>query len=76
MSVSLFGAHHLIIDNYGVSGTFYADNVFTLDEGRTNDSKAWAYSLDHIEISLAANNFIGADLERPYIITYIPGRKS
>ncbi|QFZ53907.1 hypothetical protein FEZ18_03320 [Oceanihabitans sp. IOP_32] len=58
-----FGAHHLIIDNYGVSGTFYADNVFTLDEGRTNDSKAWAYSLDHIEISLAANNFIGADLE-------------
>ena len=58
-----FGAHHLIIDNYGVSGTFYADNVFTLDEGRTNQSKAWAYSLDHIEVSLAANNFVGAGFE-------------
>ncbi len=55
-----FGGHHLIVDNYGVSGTFYADNIFTLDEGRTNDSKAWAYSLDHIEVSLAANHFIGA----------------
>lgn len=58
-----FGAHHLIIDNSGVSGTFYADNVFSLDKGRTNDNKAWAYSLDHIEVSLAANNFIGADFE-------------
>ena len=58
-----FGTHHLIVDNYGVSGTFYADNIFTLDEGRTNDSKAWAYSLDHIEVSLAANNFIGAGFE-------------
>lgn len=55
-----FGAHHLIVDNYGVSGTFYGDNVFGLDEGRTSNSKAWAYSLDHIEVSLAANNFIGA----------------
>ncbi|WP_158837577.1 hypothetical protein [Polaribacter sp. L3A8] len=55
-----FGAHHLIIDNYGVSGTFYGDNLFTLDEGRTNVSKAWAYSLDHIEVSLAASQLMGA----------------
>lgn len=58
-----FGAHHLIVDNYGVSGTFYADNVFTLDEGITNKNKAWAYSLDHIEVALAANNFMGAGFE-------------
>ncbi len=58
-----FGAHHLIVDNYGVSGTFYADNLFPIEKGRTNKSKAWQYSLDHIEISLAANNFIGASFE-------------
>lgn len=58
-----FGAHHLIVDNYGVSGTFYADNIFTMDQGRTNDNKSWAYSLDHLEVSLAANNFIGAGFE-------------
>lgn len=55
-----FGAHHLIVDNNGVSGTFYADNIFPLDEGITNEEKAWAYSLDHVEVSLAANTFIGA----------------
>lgn len=58
-----FGAHHLLIDNYGVSGTFYGDNIFDLNEGRTNESKAWAYSLDHIEVTIAANHFIGAGIE-------------
>ncbi|MCX2681998.1 hypothetical protein OOZ15_18750 [Galbibacter sp. EGI 63066] len=55
-----FGAHHMIFDSYGLSGTFYADNLFQMDEGRTNEKGAWAYSLDHIEVSLAANQFIGA----------------
>ncbi len=50
-----FGAHHLLLDNYGVSGSFYAENIFSLDKGRTNKKKAWAYSLDRIEITLAAN---------------------
>ena len=50
-----FGAHHLLLDNYGVSGSFYAENIFTLDKGRTNEKKAWAYSLDRIEVTLAAN---------------------
>lgn len=58
-----FSAHHLVIDNYGVSGTFSADNIFPLEKGRTNDNKAWAYSLEHIEISLAANNLVGAGFE-------------
>ncbi|HEX9825432.1 MAG TPA: hypothetical protein VGA80_02450, partial [Flavobacteriaceae bacterium] len=71
-----FGAHHLIIDNYGVSGTFYGDNIFTLDQGRTNDTKAWAYSLDHIEVSLAANNFIGADIEGRILLPVSKNKKS
>ena len=58
-----FGAHQMIIDSYGLSGTFYADNLFQMDEGRTNKEKAWAYSLDHIEVSLAANQFVGAELD-------------
>ncbi|MEO9514065.1 MAG: hypothetical protein ABJX94_15060 [Flavobacteriaceae bacterium] len=58
-----FGAHHLIIDSYGVSGTFYADNLFTMEEGRTNKKSAWAYSLDHLEVTFIANNFIGAEFD-------------
>ncbi|TCI90120.1 hypothetical protein [Tenacibaculum sp. M341] len=50
-----FGAHHLLLDNYGVSGSFYGENIFTIDKGRTNKKKAWAYSLDRIEITLDAN---------------------
>ncbi|MFB9056646.1 hypothetical protein ACFFU9_07785 [Mariniflexile ostreae] len=51
-----FGAHHLLIDNYGVSGSFYADNLFSLKEGITNKEKAWAYSIDYIEVDIVANN--------------------
>ncbi len=50
-----FGAHHLLVDNYGISGDFYAQNVFSIDEGRTNKKRAWAYSLDKITVSLAKN---------------------
>lgn len=58
-----FEAHHLIIDNYGLSGTFAADNLFQIKEGRTNKQKSWAYSLKHLEVSLAANHFVGAEFE-------------
>lgn len=58
-----FGAHQMIIDSYGISGKFFADNLFQMDEGRTSSQNAWAYSLDHIEVSLAANHFVGAELE-------------
>lgn len=56
------GAHNLIIDKYGVSGTFYADNVFPLDRGITSQEKSWAYSLDHIDVTIAANTFVKANL--------------
>ncbi|WP_236023980.1 hypothetical protein [Flavobacterium flabelliforme] len=56
------GAKNLVIDKFGVSGTFYADNVFPLDKGITSKEKAWAYSLDHIDVTIAANTFIKANL--------------
>ncbi|SMP34712.1 hypothetical protein SAMN06265346_11883 [Flavobacterium hercynium] len=56
------GAQNLIIDRYGVSGTFYADNVFPLEQGVTSKEKAWAYSLDHIDVTIAANTFVKANL--------------
>lgn len=56
------GAKNLIIDKYGVSGTFYADNVFPLDRGITSQEKSWAYSLDHIDVTIAANSFVKANL--------------
>jgi hypothetical protein len=56
------GAQNLIIDKYGVSGTFYADNVFPLNRGITSKEKSWAYSLDHIDVTIAANTFVKANL--------------
>lgn len=56
------GAQNLLIDKYGVSGTFYADNVFPLDRGITSQEKSWAYSLDHIDVTIAANTFVKANL--------------
>lgn len=56
------GASKLIIDKFGVSGTFYGDNLFPLEKGVTGDQKSWAYSLDHIDITIAANQFIKANL--------------
>ncbi|TDW52796.1 hypothetical protein EV144_1011489 [Flavobacterium sp. 270] len=56
------GAQNLIIDKFGVSGTFYADNVFPLDKGITSQEKSWAYSLDHIDVTIAANTFVKANL--------------
>jgi hypothetical protein len=57
------GAQNLIIDKFGVSGTFYADNVFPLDRGITSQEKSWAYSLDHIDVTIAANTFVKANLK-------------
>ncbi len=63
-----FGSHNLIIDSYGVSGNFYADNLIPLKEGITNDQKAWAYSVDHIGVSLAASTLTGADFNGKIIL--------
>ena len=56
------GASKLIIDKFGVSGTFYGDHLFPLEKGITSEQKSWAYSLDHIDVTIAANQFIKANL--------------
>lgn len=53
----------LLIDQYGVSGKFSANNVFPIEEGVTAEERAWAYSLDRIGVDLAASRIIGANLE-------------
>jgi hypothetical protein len=63
-----FGSHNLLIDNYGVSGEFYADNLIPLKEGITNKEKAWAYSVDHIEVNLAAGTLVGADFKGKIVL--------
>lgn len=47
-----FGTEDLLIDESGVSGYFYAENVFTLDDGKMDK---WKFSLDHIEIDIVVN---------------------
>lgn len=62
------GASKLLIDKFGVSGTFYADNVFPLEKGITSEQKSWAYSLDHIDVTIAANHFVKANLNGQIIL--------
>ncbi len=58
-----FQANNVIIDSYGVSGSFSANNVFPLDKGVTSANNAWKYSLDKIGVDLAASKIVGANLE-------------
>jgi len=51
------GARNLFIDNFGVSGDFYATDVYSLDEG---DANKWQMSLDSIGVDLKVNRFIKA----------------
>lgn len=58
-----FSALDMIIDNYGVSGYFSAENIIPLKEGRTSDSKAWQFSVNQLGIELAAGNLVGANFD-------------
>ncbi len=58
-----FEAANLLIDSYGVSGYFSAENIIPLKSGRTSESKSWAYSVDKIGVELASNRLIGADFK-------------
>lgn len=59
----ILAAELLLIDQYGVSGKFSANNVFPLNEGITSEEKAWVYSLDKIGVDFAASRIIGANIE-------------
>lgn len=58
-----FQAQNLLIDSYGVSGSFTANNLFPLEKGITSEQNSWRYSLDQIGVDLAASKIIGANLK-------------
>ena len=60
-----FGAKGLLIDNFGVSGNFFATNLFNINEG--NASK-WQYSLDSINVDFQVNHFIKADFSGEIVL--------
>ncbi|MFS4492460.1 hypothetical protein [Maribacter sp. 2308TA10-17] len=49
------GARDLLIDNFGVSGDFYATDVLDINEG---DASKWQISVDSIGVDLKVNRFI------------------
>ncbi|MDR2121532.1 MAG: hypothetical protein LBP34_00265 [Flavobacteriaceae bacterium] len=70
------GASKLLIDRFGVSGTFYADNVFPIEEGITDKQNAWAYSLDHISVTVETNRLIKANFKGEIILPVTKIKKS
>ena len=70
------GASKLIIDKFGVSGTFYGDNIFPLEKGITSEQKSWAYSLDHIDVTIAANHFVKANLRGQILLPITKNKAS
>lgn len=63
-----FSAYNMIIDDYGVSGIFEAENLFPINSGRTSKEKAWAYSLDRIGVEIQANTLTSANFEGQIIL--------
>ncbi len=70
----IFDSENLLIDHYGVSGTFYGNNLLSLKSGKKDD---WAMSLEQIYVKLDQNKFVDAQLEgvlsypsRPFGMTY------
>ena len=58
----VFQGQDLLIDSYGVSGSFSAENIFSIEQGITSQDQAWAYSLDTFSLDLAASKVVGAKL--------------
>ena len=51
------GAKGLIIDNFGVSGHFFVNNILHLNEG---DASKWQFSVDSLHADIQVNHFIEA----------------
>ncbi|WP_289658135.1 hypothetical protein [Flavobacterium panacagri] len=52
-----FEASNLLIDRVGVSGTFTASNILSLDEG---NASGWQISVNDISLTLRANSLVAA----------------
>ncbi|MFJ1390102.1 Ig-like domain-containing protein [Capnocytophaga canimorsus] len=58
-----FSAERFILDSYGVSGSFSAENLISLNEGTTSGGEnAWRYSLDFIKADFMASKIKGGAL--------------
>ncbi|MDO5106481.1 hypothetical protein [Capnocytophaga sp.] len=58
-----FAAQQFILDSYGVSGSFSAENLITINEGTTaGGDNAWRYSLDFIRADFVASKIKGGAL--------------
>jgi len=55
-----FEASNLLIDDNGVSGSFYGDNVLSLDQG---SASGWRFSVNSFRIDLETNRLIGAGFQ-------------
>ncbi|WP_106794267.1 hypothetical protein [Aquimarina sp. Aq78] len=60
-----FGAKGLLIDNFGVSGNFFASNLFNINEGNAGK---WQYSLDSVNVDIQVNHFIKADFSGELVL--------
>lgn len=67
----IIGANDFIIDNHGVSGDFFAENVITLNKGTAG---GWRFSVDRIRAAIAANTFTGAGFSGSIILPVSSGK--
>ncbi|MDO5106412.1 Ig-like domain-containing protein [Capnocytophaga sp.] len=58
----VIAAENLLLDNFGVSGHFSAENIFPLESGTTDSKNGWAYSLDKLSVNLMASRITGGSL--------------
>lgn len=67
------GAQRLLIDNFGVSGDFYAANIMSLDEG---DANKWQFSLDSLNVDIKVNRFMSAGFTGQVVLPISDGNAS
>lgn len=52
-----FGVHDLLIDNNGISGQFYAQNILSITKG---NASGWKFSVDSMRLAIEANHLLRA----------------
>jgi hypothetical protein len=52
-----FGVNDLLIDNNGISGRFYAENILPITKG---NASGWKFSVDSLRLAIEANHLLRA----------------
>lgn len=55
-----FGVDDLLIDNNGISGVFFGENVLPINKGTAS---GWQFSIENIKVTFEANNLIRAGFD-------------